>query len=104
MFQWRLRRTDYELQSLIKEQSISYSKRMVTRQRVLVENRFKKKPSEYFGRASNNKIINFKSKENYIGHFIDVEITSVMKNIVYGEIINQDLEKEKHNRRAAVAK
>ena len=95
----------HELQSLIKEQSISYSKRMYgTRQRVLVEDRSKKKSSEYFGRASNNKIINFKSKENFIGHFVDVEITSVMQNIVYGEIINQDLEKEKHNKRAAVAK
>ncbi len=70
----------------------------------LLKINLKKKPNEYFGRASNNKIINFKSKENYIGHFVDVEITSVMQNIVYGEIINQDLEKEKHNRRAAVAK
>ena len=75
-----------------------------TRQCVLVEDRSKKKSGEYFGRASNNKIINFKSKENFIGHFVDVEITSVMQNIVYGEIINQDLEKEKHNKRAAVAK
>jgi len=95
----------HELQSLIKEQSISYSKRMYgTRQRVLVEDRSKKQLDGYFGRASNNKIINFKSKENYIGHFVDVEITSVMQNIVYGEIINQDLEKEKHNKRAKVAK
>ena len=75
-----------------------------TRQSILVEDRSKKKSGEYFGRASNNKIVNFKSKENYIGNFVDVEITSVMQNIVHGEIINQNFEKQKSKTRAKVAK
>ena len=94
-----------ELQNIIREQSIVYSKSMNgTHQRVLVENRSKRKFGEYFGRASNNKIVNFKSKENYIGDFVDVEITSVIENIVHGEIISQNFEKEKHNTRAKIAK
>ncbi len=95
----------YELQNIIREQSIAYSKSMHgTHQRVLVEERSKKKPGEYFGRASNNKIVNFKSRENYIGNFVDVEITNVTQNIVFGEIINQNIEKEKQNARAKIAK
>ena len=92
-----------EVQNIIREQRIAYSKSMYgTRQKVLVEDRSKKKLGEYFGRASNNKIINFKSKKNYIGHFVDVEITNVIENIVYGEIVNQEI--EKYNTRAKVAK
>ena len=92
-----------EVQNIIREQCIAYSKSMYgTRQKVLVEDRSKKKLGEYFGRASNNKIINFKSKKNYIGHFVDVEITNVIENIVYGEIVNQEI--EKYNTRAKVAK
>ncbi len=95
----------HELQNIIREQSIEYSKSMQgTRQSILVEDRSRKKSGEYFGRASNNKIVNFKSKESYIGNFVDVEITSVMQNIVYGEIINQNIEKEKYNTRAQFAK
>ena len=95
----------YELQNIIREQAIAYSKSMHgTHQRVLVEERSKKKPGEYFGRASNNKIVNFKSRENYIGNFVDVEITNVTQNIVFGEIINQNIEKEKQNARAKIAK
>ena len=44
----------------------------------------------------------FLSKKNYIGHFVDVEITNVIENIVYGEIVNQEI--EKYNTRAKVAK
>ena len=71
---------------------------------VFQEDRSKKKLGEYYGRASNNKIVNFKSKDNYIGKFVDVEITSVQKNIVHGELINQKIEKEKHNTRSEVVK
>ena len=94
-----------ELQNIIREQALAYSKSMFgTHQSILVEDRSKKKLGEYYGRASNNKIVNFKSKDNFIGKFVDVEITSVQKNIVHGELINQKIEKEKHNTRSEVVK
>ena len=78
----------YELQKLIKEQSRTYSHKMLgTTQKVLVEGFSVKTPEELYGRSDNNKIINFPSTKNMIGKFANVMITEIRTNTLYGEIV-----------------
>ena len=77
-----------ELQSLIKKQSKSYSEKMLdSTQKVLVEGFSAKSSKELFGRADNNKVVNFASKDNIVGKFVDLLITEVRANTLYGEIV-----------------
>ena len=78
----------YELQELIREQSKTYSQKMLgTTQKVLVEGFSVKTPKELYGRSDNNKIVNFPSAKNMIGKFTNVLITEIRTNTLYGEIV-----------------
>tara|TARA_Y100000817_G_scaffold310990_1_gene302448 strand:+ start:512 stop:1792 length:1281 start_codon:yes stop_codon:yes gene_type:complete len=78
----------HELQSLIKKQSKNYSEKMLgTTQKVLVEGHSAKSNKEYFGRTDNNKIVNFSCNESAIGSFLDIEITEVRTNTLYGKYL-----------------
>ena len=78
----------YELQELIREQSKTYSQKMLgTTQKVLIEGFSVKTPTELYGRSDNNKIVNFPSAKNMIGKFTNVMITEIRTNTLYGEIV-----------------
>ena len=78
----------YELQELIREQSKTYSQKMLgTTQKVLIEGFSVKTSKELYGRSDNNKIVNFPSAKNMIGKFINVMITEIRTNTLYGEIV-----------------
>ena len=78
----------YELQELIREQSKTYSQKMLgTTQKVLVEGFSVKTSKELYGRSDNNKIVNFPSAKNMIGKFTNVMITEIRTNTLYGEIV-----------------
>ena len=78
----------YELQELIREQSKTYSQKMLgTTQKVLIEGFSVKTPKELYGRSDNNKIVNFPSAKNMIGKFTNVMITEIRTNTLYGEIV-----------------
>ena len=78
----------YELQELIREQSKTYSQKMLgTTQKVLVEGFSVKTPKELYGRSDNNKIVNFPSAKNMIGKFTNVLITEIRTNTLYGEVV-----------------
>ncbi len=83
------------LQELIKNQSLSYAKKMLdTKQRVLVEGISVKRNNELYGRSDNNKVINFNAGTKHIGDFVDIYITEVRLNSLYGEVIDT-VEKKK---------
>lgn len=78
----------YELQELIREQSKTYSQKMLgTTQKVLIEGFSVKTSKELYGRSDNNKIVNFPSAKNMIGKFANVMITEIRTNTLYGEIV-----------------
>ena len=78
----------YELQELIREQSKTYSQKMLgTTQKVLIEGFSVKTSKELYGRSDNNKIVNFPSAKNMIGKFTNVMITEIRTNTLYGEIV-----------------
>ena len=78
----------YDLQGLIREQSKTYSQKMLgTTQKVLVEGFSVKTSKELYGRSDNNKIVNFPSAKNMIGKFTNVMITEIRTNTLYGEIV-----------------
>ncbi|MEI4220468.1 MAG: MiaB/RimO family radical SAM methylthiotransferase, partial [Candidatus Dasytiphilus stammeri] len=80
----------YRIQALLKQQTISWSRRMLgSVQRVLVEGRSRKNLTELSGRTDNNRVVNFASKVDLIGNFIDVEIVEVCPNSLRGKIIGQ---------------
>ena len=78
----------YELQELIREQSKTYSQKMLgTTQKVLIEGFSVKTSKELYGRSDNNKIVNFPSAKNMIGKLTNVMITEIRTNTLYGEIV-----------------
>ncbi|MEI4259983.1 MAG: tRNA (N6-isopentenyl adenosine(37)-C2)-methylthiotransferase MiaB [Candidatus Dasytiphilus stammeri] len=80
----------YRIQALLKQQTLSWSRRMLgSVQRVLVEGRSRKNITELSGRTDNNRVVNFASKVDLIGNFIDVEIVEVCPNSLRGKIIGQ---------------
>ena len=86
------------LQELIKSQSLSYTKKMLgTKQNVLVEGMSIKGNNELYGRSDNNKVINFHADKKYIGDFVDIYITEIKSNTLYGEIIETDERKKIYN-------
>ncbi len=82
------------LQQRIAQQSLDISRKMVdTTQRVLVTSFSKKDPGELQGRTENNRVVNFKAKQDrsdsaLIGRFIDIKITTAFPNSLRGDRID----------------
>ena len=78
-----------ELKDLVKNQSLSYSKKMIGRiERVLVEGVSLKRNTEVFGRTNNNKVINFSGDRELISKFVDVRIDEMRANTLHGTYLN----------------
>ena len=78
-----------ELKDLIKQQSMSYSKKMIGKtERVLVEGISLKRGNEVFGRTDNNKVINFSGDRELIGEFVDVRIDEMRTNTLHGTYLS----------------
>tara|TARA_B100001057_G_scaffold118411_1_gene117024 strand:- start:32633 stop:34012 length:1380 start_codon:yes stop_codon:yes gene_type:complete len=93
-----------ELQALIKEQSLKFSSKMLgTMQKVLVEGISVKKTNEVTGRSFNNKVINFPADKSLIGTFVEVLVTEVKGNTLYGEISTNQFHKKLDEKRVTVA-
>jgi tRNA-2-methylthio-N6-dimethylallyladenosine synthase len=79
------------LQKRIQELSEEYSRSMVgTLQRVLVEGRSKKDPSELAGRTENNRVANFAGHPRLIGRFVDLRITRAYPHSLRGEAVTTE--------------
>ncbi|MGF1614307.1 MAG: tRNA (N6-isopentenyl adenosine(37)-C2)-methylthiotransferase MiaB [Gammaproteobacteria bacterium] len=75
------------LQARLSGQGAAISQRMVgTIQRVLVEGRAKRDPTELAGRTENNRMVNFRGRQWLIGDFVEVLITEALPNSLRGEI------------------
>lgn len=83
------------LQQRIIQQAQAISRRMVgSQQRILVTGFSKKDPGEMQGRTENNRVVNFKAKQDrsdsqLIGRFVDVTITDAYPNSLRGERIDE---------------
>ena len=74
-----------ELKDLVKQQSSSYSEKMIGKtERVLVEGVSLKRNTEIFGRTDNNKVINFSGDRKLISKFVDVRIDEMRVNTLHG--------------------
>lgn len=74
------------LQARITQQALAISENMLgSLQKVLVDGRGRKDPSEYVGRTENNRLVNFSGKDIQIGDFVDVKITEAKINSLRGE-------------------
>ena len=79
------------LQKLLDTQAQAISHAMIgTRQRVLVEGPSRKSTEELTGRTDNNRIVNFAAPPRLVGQFIDVTITSALKNSLRGEVLTYE--------------
>ena len=83
------------LQDRIAEQEDAVAQGMLgTTQRVLVEGLSKKDVQELAGRTDNNRVVNFcgasdiMSSQAMIGHFVDVEVTQVVRHTLRGELVS----------------
>jgi tRNA-2-methylthio-N6-dimethylallyladenosine synthase len=78
-----------ELKDLVKQQSLSYSEKMIGKtERVLVEGVSLKRNTEVFGRTDNNKVINFLGDRELISKFVDVRIDEMRANTLHGTYLN----------------
>jgi len=78
-----------ELKDLVKQQSISYSKKMIGKtEKVLVEGISLKRNNEVFGRTDNNKVINFSGDRKLISKFVNVRIDEMRANTLHGTYLN----------------
>ncbi|HEC28375.1 MAG TPA: tRNA (N6-isopentenyl adenosine(37)-C2)-methylthiotransferase MiaB [Gammaproteobacteria bacterium] len=76
------------LQARINEMASKISHSMVgTIQRVLVDRPSRKDPNEMSGRTENNRVVNFVSHADLLGHFVDVRITRALPNSLKGELV-----------------
>jgi tRNA-2-methylthio-N6-dimethylallyladenosine synthase len=82
------------LQQRIAQQAQDISRRMVgNTERILVTGFSKKDPGELQGRTENNRVVNFKAKQDrtdsqLIGRFIDVNIIDAYSNSLRGERVD----------------
>jgi tRNA-2-methylthio-N6-dimethylallyladenosine synthase len=82
------------LQQRIAQQAQEISRRMVGNiERILVTGFSKKDPGELQGRTENNRVVNFKAKQDrrdgqLIGRFIDVKISDAYSNSLRGERVD----------------
>ena len=78
-----------ELKDLVKQQSISYSEKMIGKtEKVLVEGISLKRNNEVFGRTDNNKVINFSGDRKLISKFVNVRIDEMRANTLHGTYLN----------------
>ena len=78
-----------ELKDLVKQQSISYSEKMIGKtEKVLVEGISLKRNNEVFGRTDNNKVINFPGDRELISKFVNVRIDEMRANTLHGTYLN----------------
>ena len=69
------------LQARISQKAAEISAAMVgSTQKILVDGYSRKDSKVLSGRTENNRVVNFKSPESLIGHFVDVEITEALPN------------------------
>ena len=82
------------LQQRIAQQAQEISRKMVGNiERILITGFSRKDPGELQGRTENNRVVNFKAKQDrtdsqLIGRFIDVKITDAYSNSLRGERID----------------
>ena len=82
------------LQQRIAQQAQEISRRMVgNTERILITGFSRKDPGELQGRTENNRVVNFKAKQDrtdsqLIGRFIDVKITDAYSNSLRGERVD----------------
>ena len=89
LFRESILKSGQELKNLIKNQSLSYSEKMVGKtERVLVEGVSLKRSTEVFGRTDNNKVINFSGDRELISKFVDVRIDEMRTNTLHGTYLN----------------
>ncbi|WP_447957549.1 tRNA (N6-isopentenyl adenosine(37)-C2)-methylthiotransferase MiaB [Vreelandella sp. EE7] len=77
------------LQDRILQQAAQISRRMVgSTQRILVTGFSPKDPGQLSGRTENNRVVNFRAANpaDFIGYFVDVEITEALPNSLRGEL------------------
>jgi tRNA-2-methylthio-N6-dimethylallyladenosine synthase len=75
------------LQNRINVNSTRISLSMIdTIQRVLVEGPSLKDPEMLSGRTENNRVVNFKGDQNFIGKMLNIKITESLPNSLRGEI------------------
>ena len=73
------------LQQRILQNAQEISRRMVgTRQRVLVDGVSRKDPGELKGRTENNRVVNFRAPDDWIGHFVELTISDALPNSLRG--------------------
>src|SRR5580698_2245229 len=78
------------LQQRLNGQARAISQRMVgSRQRVLVERRAKRNPSQLAGRTDNNRWVNFEGPSELINRFTDVIITEARPNSLRGRLATE---------------
>ncbi len=76
------------LQARLQEFAGEYSRAMVgSVQRVLVEGRAKKNPSEWAGRTDNNRVINFPGPANLGSGFVELTVTAALPHSLRGELV-----------------
>jgi len=93
-----------ELQDLLRQQSLNFSEKMLgTKQSVLIEGNSAKRAKELYGRTDNNKVVNFQSKNKKVGSLVEVIITEVKRNTLYGETINNDINNQLNGPRVTIA-
>jgi len=78
------------LQMRINKQATAISESMIgTEQRVLVTSPSKKNPKTVLsGRTENNRVVNFKAAETYLGQLVWVKITEALPNSLRGTLLD----------------
>ena len=80
----------YEMQALLNEQAAASAQMMLgTKQRVLVERLSRNDVSDVAGRTENNLVVNFEGSPEWIGRFVDVEISQIFTNSLRGILIGE---------------
>lgn len=75
-----------ELQALLEAHGRARNQTMVGRiERVLIERRSRRNPEELAGRTANNRVVNFRGPDSWIGTLRDVRITEAHAHSLRGE-------------------
>ncbi len=78
----------YKINNLLYKNKLYWLNKMLnTKQSVLVDNFSRKIPNYLFGYTENNKIIYFKGNKKLLGKLVDIKITKLFNNYLYGNII-----------------
>jgi len=76
------------LQNKITRQAENISQEMIGKtESVLVERTSRRNVNEICGRTSNNRVVNFSGQRDYIGRFVELEITHALPNSLRGELV-----------------